>query len=126
MKQGLLLLAHGARNPAWAQPFQALAARVSAMRPDIVVSLGFLELMTPNVEEALSSLHAQGAEQVEVLPMFLGGAGHVQRDVLPLVEAAGARLGCAIRLHAALGEQPAMLDAMSQLCLRLLDPPEAA
>ena len=81
MKQGLLLLAHGARNPAWAQPFQALAARVSAMRPDIVVSLGFLELMTPNIEEALSSLHAQGAEQVEVLPMFHNPEGDVALKV---------------------------------------------
>jgi len=126
MKQGLLLLAHGARNPAWAQPFRTLAEQVSGQRPDVVVSLGFLELMTPTIADALASLHAQGVTRIEVLPMFLGGAGHVQRDVLPVIEAAGARLGCTIHVHAAIGEQPAMMAAMSQLCLHLLAPPEAA
>jgi sirohydrochlorin cobaltochelatase len=125
MKQGLLLLAHGARNPAWAQPFRTLAAKVAEERPDVVISLGFLELMTPNIEDALASLHAQGVERIDVLPMFLGGAGHVQRDVLPLLEAARVRLGCKIQLHASLGEQPAMMVAMSQFCLHLLAPSEA-
>ncbi|WP_310735296.1 hypothetical protein [Mitsuaria sp. TWR114] len=30
---GLLLFAHGARDPAWAAPFQAIAAELQTRRP---------------------------------------------------------------------------------------------
>jgi len=31
--RGLVLLAHGARDPAWAAPFEAIARRVRALWP---------------------------------------------------------------------------------------------
>lgn len=122
MKRGLLLVAHGARNPAWAAPFQRLQERLRTLQPDSPVALAYLELMTPAPEQALQELADTGVQRVEVLPMFLGGAGHVQRDLAPLLEAAKARLGLEILVHPALGEQPAMLEAMAQLCLHLLEP----
>ena len=125
MKRGLLLVAHGARNPAWAAPFRRLLERLHAQQPEYPARLAFLELMEPSPEQALSQLAQAGVQEVEVLPMFLGGAGHVQRDLAPLLSAAEQHLGMRIRVHAALGEQAVMLDAMTQLCLRLLDDPES-
>ena len=40
---GLLLFAHGARDPNWARPFQAVADRVRAARPGVPVELAFLD-----------------------------------------------------------------------------------
>ncbi len=125
MKRGLLLVAHGARNPAWAAPFERLRERLQDEQPDRAVALSYLELMQPTPAQALQQLAETGVERVEVLPMFLGGAGHVQRDLAPLLEAARASLGIEIQVHAALGEQAHMLDAMTQLCLRLLEAGEA-
>lgn len=121
MKRGLLLVAHGARNPAWAAPFERLQQLLRAEQPARAVALAYLELMPPTPEQALQQLAAEGAQAVDVLPMFLGGAGHVQRDLAPLLAAAQQRLGLRIQLHAALGEQPAMLEAMRRLCVGLLE-----
>ena len=49
MRQGLILLAHGARDPRWREPFERLADRVREKRPDVAVSLAFLELMAPDL-----------------------------------------------------------------------------
>jgi sirohydrochlorin cobaltochelatase len=35
MTQGLILFAHGARDPRWAEPFEAVAARCRAQRPGV-------------------------------------------------------------------------------------------
>ena len=45
---GLILFAHGARDAAWAAPFEAVAARARAQRPAWLVALAYLELMAPN------------------------------------------------------------------------------
>jgi sirohydrochlorin cobaltochelatase len=41
MKTGLLLFAHGARDAAWAAPFEALAQQLRALRPEAEVALAF-------------------------------------------------------------------------------------
>ena len=46
---GLLLFAHGARDPNWARPFQAVADRCRAARGEGRVALAFLEFMTPDL-----------------------------------------------------------------------------
>jgi hypothetical protein len=60
MTQGLILFAHGARDPRWAEPFEAVAARVAAQRPGVAVRLAFLELMTPDLPQAGAELVAAG------------------------------------------------------------------
>lgn len=117
--KGLILLAHGARRKEWAAPFEALAA---SLAPHAEVELAFLELMEPDLPGAVQRLLDRGCARIDVLPCFLGGAGHVQRDVPPLLTQVQARHpGLQLRLHTALGEQAAMIEAMRQLCLQLLE-----
>ena len=49
MSNGLILFAHGARDPRWAEPFEAIAAAVRARAPSVDVRLAFLELMAPDL-----------------------------------------------------------------------------
>ncbi|WP_377155684.1 sirohydrochlorin chelatase [Roseateles sp. UC29_93] len=94
----LLLFAHGARDPAWAGPFQAIAAELQMRCPDLPIALAYLELMTPDLATAAGALVAVGATRVQIVPMFLGASGHVRRDVPPLVESLrGAAPGRAVR-----------------------------
>ncbi|WP_334135521.1 sirohydrochlorin chelatase [Tepidimonas sp.] len=82
---GLILFAHGARDPLWAQPFERVADAVRAARPDWAVTLAFLEFMAPDLPGAGDYLSEIGCRQVTVLPLFLGVGGHVRRDLPALI-----------------------------------------
>jgi sirohydrochlorin cobaltochelatase len=121
MKQALVLFAHGARDPRWAEPFQRLAQRVASQRPDIAVELAFLELMSPRLPECVASLVAQGCNQVTVVPVFLGQGGHVLRD-LPLLldELRAAHPQLELKVAQAVGESEPVQQAMAAYCVAAL------
>ena len=119
---GLILFAHGARDPRWAAPFEAVAAALQAARPGLPVRLAFLEFMTPTLPEAGAALVAQGCLQVQVLPMFLGAGGHVRKD-LPLLmdQLRSAHPALQLTLLPAIGEIDSVTAAMAHAALQLLD-----
>jgi sirohydrochlorin cobaltochelatase len=125
--QGLILFAHGARDPRWAAPFEAVARQILQQQPDLKLRLAYLELMTPSLQDAGAELCAAGCRQVDVLPMFLGTGGHLRKDLPPMMD----RLrelhpSVCWRLHAAVGEQPHVREAMAATALALLTEPDAA
>lgn len=121
--QALILLAHGARDPGWAEPFRELLARVRALAPDTPAGLAFLELMQPDLETAASGLIAEGADALRIVPVFFGQGGHV-RGHLPERLAALRRRhpGVAFACSAPAGEDSDVLDALARYCLRDLQP----
>jgi len=122
MKAGLILFAHGARDPAWAAPFEAVAAAVRRAQPDADVRLAFLELMQPALADAGAALAAAGCTQVAVLPLFLGAGGHVRKDLPVLVEALrSAHPGVTFQLHGAVGEDEGVIAAMAAAAARTLE-----
>jgi sirohydrochlorin cobaltochelatase len=118
--RGLILLAHGARDPSWATPFEAVAARVRTKAPEALVRLAFLELMAPRLAEAGAELAALGCARIDVVPVFLGMGGHVRRDVpAQLAELRGAHAGITWTLHDAVGETPHVIAALADAALDL-------
>lgn len=116
----LILFAHGARDPAWRAPLDALAQRMRAALPACRVSVAFLEFMSPSLPEALDAAAAAGARRIEVAPVFWAAGGHLKQDVPVLLEAARARLPeVVIRLWPTLGESDAVLDAVAGAYARL-------
>src|SRR5574343_2106806 len=115
---GLLLFAHGARDPRWAGPFEAVARRIAQQRPGQPVALAFLDFMQPDFAAAAATLVARGCTRIHVVPMFLGSGGHVQRDLPVLVEQQRALHADRIEwtLQAPLGEQPRIIEAMAEAC----------
>lgn len=123
---GLILFAHGARDPRWAGPFEAVAAQLRAARPGLPVQLAFLEFMAPTLPEAGTALAAAGCREVQVLPMFLGTGGHVRRDLPLLLQTLREQHPqVAFNLHPAVGELPAVTAAMATAALALLSPEDA-
>ncbi|CAG0999682.1 sirohydrochlorin ferrochelatase [Burkholderiales bacterium] len=114
-RRGVILFAHGARDPAWSAPFESLAARFAALAPDIPVTLAYLEFMTPDLATAARSLVDLGCDAVTIVPAFLGVGGHVRRDV-PVIVASIERdhPGLAVRVAPALGEVASVQDAMAR------------
>jgi sirohydrochlorin cobaltochelatase len=115
---GLLLFAHGARDPAWAGPFKAVADRCRAARPGSAVELAFLEFMAPGLVQAGARLAAAGCTTVDVLPLFLGAGGHVRKDIPALmVQLQAEHPEVNWRLHPAVGEAEGVIAAMAAVAL---------
>lgn len=121
MKPGLILFAHGARDPRWAEPFEAIAARVRGLHPQAEVRLAYLEFMAPSLPEAGAELASAGCTHIEVLPLFLGAGGHVRRDLPLLVQGLREQFP-ALRwsLQQAAGEHPDITEALAQHAARSL------
>jgi len=112
--RGLVLFAHGAADPQWARPFEAIRDRVHEALPSRPLSLAYLEHMAPTLEEAIDRLCAQGATAVAVVPLFMAQGGHLKRDVPRILDAIRqSRPGIAITLENAMGDVPEILDVIA-------------
>ena len=118
MKRGVLLFAHGARDPRWAGPFEDVARRITAERPEVAVALGFLEFMAPGLRGAGDALAGAGCAQVDVVPLFLGAGGHVRKDVPALLaDLRAAHPGVRWTLRRTIGEAEPVIAAMARAAL---------
>jgi len=121
MKKSLILFAHGARDPNWAEPFRRLRALTQASLPDVAVELAFLELMTPDLPQLAAQQIADGAQQVTIVPVFLGQGGHVRRDLPTLIDQLRqAHPGIQFQVTEAAGEDAGVLQALANYCVASL------
>lgn len=119
MQRGLILFAHGARDPAWGRSLLALAERVIAIQPETEVRVAFLELQAPDLLAAIDEL-APECEEIAVLPVFWAEAGHVSKDLPRLVEVARTRhRDVKLDVLPVLSELPGLLDFVATAALSL-------
>ena len=117
----VILFAHGARDPAWAQPFHGLRDALLVAQPEGRVEIAYLELMEPGLPDLVATLAEEGVREIVVVPVFLGRGGHLRRDFPILMEAAQARApGVTLRATPAVGELPAVIAAMSGAILSVI------
>lgn len=110
----LVLFAHGARDPEWAEPFHAIADRVAADRKDLTVTLAFLELQTPSLTDAIAGLAAAGHSTIHIAPLFMAQGGHLKQDVPKLLaEIRKRQPALTIELLPAIGDVPGLRDAIA-------------
>ena len=86
LPRGIVLLAHGSRDPLWRAPIEAVAAQICARQPDILVRCAYLEICAPSLPDAATDLIASGALQLRVFPLFLGVGKHAREDLPLLIE----------------------------------------
>jgi sirohydrochlorin cobaltochelatase len=117
-KTGLILFAHGSRDPLWRAPMEAVAARASALEPQTLVRCAYLELMSPDLPDCAAELAAQGVTQLTILPMFLGVGRHAREDLPALVEHLRLRHPTLqFTLRPAIGEDERVVDMLAQFAL---------
>ena len=88
---GLILFAHGARDPEWAEPFRDISKRIAATRDDLAVRLAFLEFQTPTLADVIAELAASGHTSIHIAPLFMAQGGHLKNDVPKLLAEARSR-----------------------------------
>ena len=86
IEPALVLFAHGARDPRWAEPFRRIQSATRARRPGAVVELAFLELMQPLLVDAIGTLVAGGHRRITIAPLFMAQGGHLRNDLPKLLE----------------------------------------
>jgi sirohydrochlorin cobaltochelatase len=115
LKDGVVLFAHGSRDPEWARPFEKISSALERQLPGVLVVVAYLESMRPSLDEAIAALAAAGTRSIRVVPLFLGQGGHVKDDIPRLVSAAGsARPELRIALEPPIGEQAVVIDAIAK------------
>lgn len=109
---GLILFAHGSRNPTWRKPFDRLLKSIRR-RGERHAVLAFGEFMQPSLTEVAQTLAAAGVKKAVIVPLFLGGGLHVRGDLPRLAAEARAASGIKLRVAKAIGEDAGVLEAIA-------------
>jgi sirohydrochlorin cobaltochelatase len=121
--RGVILFAHGSRDPLWHKPMEAVADQVRALDPQARVACAYLELTEPDLPSTARQLVAQGVQQLTVVPMFLGVGRHAREDLPLLVEdMRREHPGVDIQLQAAVGENPQLVSLLAKIALGTAKP----
>lgn len=117
-QRGIILFAHGSRDPQWRAPMEAVAARAAALEPQARVACAYLELMAPDLPACAADMVAQGAVDITIVPMFLGVGRHAREDLPPMLEALR-RHHPQVRfeLRPSIGEDARVVDMLARIVL---------
>lgn len=113
---GVILFAHGSRDPLWRTPMEAVRDRIAATQPQVLACCAYLECCQPDLAQAVQQLHAQGLRSITVVPMFLGTGKHAREDLPQLVDALRlAHPDILLTVQPAIGEDPRMTALMADI-----------
>lgn len=113
---GLVLFAHGSRDPLWHRPMQAVREQLLALQPGAPCLCAYLEISSPSLPDAIAQLVAQGCTRITVLPLFLGTGRHAREDLPLLLEQARQQHpGVQLQAATAVGEDPRVIGLLAQI-----------
>lgn len=115
---GIVLFAHGSRDPLWHLPIEAVAARIRHTSPQAQVVCAYLELSTPDLPTATQTLLDAGVQAITIVPMFLGVGRHAREDLPLLVDALRQQHPTvAFALQPAVGEDNRLVELLAEIAL---------
>ena len=117
----LVIALHGSRVTAANEALESLALRAATAGAGRwgAVRLGFLQFGDPILGEALAQLVAEGAEQITIVPLFLGVGRHMKDDVPAAIAACRAtHPTVGIRVAPHLGAWEGLADAVIDLAIQ--------
>ncbi|HEX9886426.1 MAG TPA: CbiX/SirB N-terminal domain-containing protein [Longimicrobiales bacterium] len=116
----LILIAHGSRDGRWRASVECV---VEALQDELgrdAVRLAYMEHTPPTLMDLATEAAGAGLKTIRVLPLFLAEEGHVERDIVPLVEAArDAWSALDVQLLEPMGQHPEFLEALGRIAGRV-------
>ncbi len=118
---GIVLFAHGSRDPLWSKPIEAIAHELSKTSDVCLVRCAYLEMMTPTLESVVAELSLLGITHIRIAPMFLGVGKHARED-LPAMTELLAKIypNIQLELMPSIGEHPELIAAISNILTKSL------
>jgi len=122
MKRGVILFAHGSRDPLWRLPMEKVAELTRQLDPAVEVACAYLELTEPDLSVASTKMLSQGVQHITIVPMFLGVGKHAREDLPQLVGALeAAEPQVRFVLKPAVSEDARLLDLLAKMALETPD-----
>lgn len=113
MTRAILLVDHGSRRAVANELLGQIAERLRERTPSCVVEIAHMEMAPPSVAAGIAACAAAGANEIVVLPYFLGPGRHTSETIPTLVEeAARAHPDLDIRIASPLGIHPRLVDVI--------------
>ncbi len=82
----LILIAHGSRDSGWRESLEGLTATLQERLAPEEVRLAYMQFSGPDLPEVVAEGIREGARTFRLLPLFMASAGHVDKDIRPLVQ----------------------------------------
>ena len=115
---GVVVFAHGSRDPLWRAPIEAVARGIAERDPQALVASAYLELCAPDMPTAVADLVARGATAVRVLPLFFGMGKHAREDLPEIMKDLAERHpGVQLEQLPTAGEDPRLTALLAQIAL---------
>ena len=110
----VILVDHGSKVAASNELLEQIVAAFRAQSDWPIVEPAHMELAEPSIETAFARCVAQGAQQVVVMPYFLGPGRHSGQDIPRLAQAAADK-------HTGVGHRVTKPLGLHELILRVVD-----
>ncbi len=115
---GVIVFAHGSRDPLWRSPVEAIAQAIAAANPTVHTRCAYLELCDPDLPSAAADLVAQGIQRIRVMPLFFGMGKHAREDLPVLMAQLQAQHPQVVfERMATVGEDPRLTALLAQMAL---------
>ncbi|MBS7807636.1 CbiX/SirB N-terminal domain-containing protein [Variovorax sp. PCZ-1] len=135
---GIILFAHGSRDPLWRGPIEAVAARIRTDSPHLPVTCAYLELCEPSLPDAAAQMisklqiainsiaacadskPATGLKplKIRIIPMFLGMGKHAREDLPELAaQLRSSHTQVQFEISATVGEDERVTALLAQIAL---------
>ena len=112
----LILLAHGSRDPRWRAPFETFAATLQAKLGEGKVRLAYMEFVSPSLTDIAEEASREAVQQLKILPLFMAGGAHVDRDIPEQVtEVRGRFPHLEVSVLPPIGEHPRFVALMQEI-----------
>ncbi|MFZ1538083.1 MAG: sirohydrochlorin chelatase [Chromatiaceae bacterium] len=121
MKETILLVGHGSRNPDGNREIEEFARLWRERQPGWRIEVCFIEFADQLVAEGLA-LASHDADRVIVVPLILNAAGHVKMDLPEHIEAARAQFPATeFRYVPHLGAETSILEVLQRRLHQAMD-----
>ena len=118
MARGIVLFAHGSRDPLWRLPIEAVADAIRKRDPQALVCCAYLESCAPDLAQAAADLISSGARHLRVFPLFLGVGKHAREDLpILMAELRAQHPGVPVELLPTAGEDARLTALMADMAL---------
>jgi sirohydrochlorin cobaltochelatase len=112
----LILFSHGSKDPRWRSTFEKFAESIKSELGENSLRLAYMEFAPPTLGDVAEQSTAQGISSLRVLPLFMAGGAHLDRDVPAQVREVKLRFpGLDIEVLEPVGEDPRFFAVMREI-----------
>lgn len=112
----LILIAHGSKDSKWRKPFEKMSDEIGKEVGAKNVSLCYMGSAEPSLEKVVEKAVKNKVSSFKVLPLFMAGGGHVDKDIPEQIAAIKEKhSNIDIKLLGAIGEHPLIYGAIKEV-----------